>query len=84
MRKDGTQLGFITFSSAANTKKLLDVGEKTDPNELTNWLESLDYTRDLTGGFTRTGLGFKIANEVSQRFACQHAIFKYIISTCST
>jgi hypothetical protein len=80
VRKDGTQLGFITFSSAAKTKKLLDVGEKTDPTELKEWLEKLNYGEELMGEYTRTGLAFQIANNVSQRFACTTHHIK--VATC--
>jgi hypothetical protein len=68
--EDGTHLGFITFSSASKTKKLLDVGEKTNTKKLQEWLNSLNYGTQLMGGYTRTGLAFEIANNVSQRFAC--------------
>jgi hypothetical protein len=68
--EDGTHLGFITFSSASKTKKLLDVGEKTNTKKLQEWLNSLNYETQLMGGYTRTGLAFEIANNVSQRFAC--------------
>ena len=41
--ENGTHFGFITFSSVEKTKKLLDVGEKTDPEDLIKWLDHFDY-----------------------------------------
>jgi hypothetical protein len=79
VRKDGTQIGFITFSNSTRTKKLLDVGEKTDATELIDWLKKLSYEGELMGDYTRTGLAFQIANNVSQRFACKNT--PYLSST---
>ena len=75
VREGGTELGFITFSNKERTKKLLDVGNKTDPTELKEWLENLNYKAQLMGGYTRTGLAFEIANNVSQAvLLVQHTI----------
>ena len=62
--EDGTHLGFVTFSTQVKTRKLLDVGQIQDPDKLVNWLDGLDYMKDLFGDGTRTGIGFKITNEV--------------------
>ena len=64
MGEQGTQFGFITFSSKEQTKTLLNIGEKKTPAELEAWLDSLDYD-DLKGPWTYTGEAFKIANEVT-------------------
>ena len=58
---EGTHIGIITFSSEENTKTLLKIGEKTTPEELTSFLDSLDYD-ELMGERTYTGKAFQIAN----------------------
>ncbi|XP_028404179.1 uncharacterized protein LOC114526851 [Dendronephthya gigantea] len=65
--RDGTRLGFVTFADDAHTKKLLDVGEITDPAKLTDWLDNLDYKKELMGGETFTGKAFELANEMFQQ-----------------
>ena len=62
--KDGTHLGFVTFSTEVKTRMLLDVGQIQDPDKLANWVDGLDYMKDLLGDGTRTGLGFKITSGV--------------------
>ena len=77
--KDGTHLGFITFSGppdddsvrTGETKKdrtrvLLKVGEITDPEKIINNLTSYNYKYDLSGVETHTGTAFKLALEVSR------------------
>jgi hypothetical protein len=63
--EQGTQFGFITFSSKERTKTLLNIGEKKNAKELEAWLNSLDYKLNLMGPRTYTGKAFKIANEVT-------------------
>ena len=72
---DGTHLGFLTFSSYSNTKKLLDVGQIQDPKQLSKKLDKYDYVWDLKGDKTHTGRAFEIANKVSVPFACTNNIF---------
>ena len=60
--EEGTQLGFITFSSSERTETLLDIGEITSADKLVKWLESLQYSQ-LMGEWTFTGKAFKLAYE---------------------
>ena len=69
--KEGTHLGFTTFSTEDKTKALLKVGEKTEADELESWLDTLDYKNDLMGDQTYTGKAFKLAStDVSQPKPC--------------
>ena len=70
--RDGTHLGFLTFSSQGKTRKLLDVGQIQDPIQLSNKLDEYNYEWDLMGDKTYTGEAFKIANEVSVNLLQKH------------
>jgi hypothetical protein len=63
--KGGTHIGFITFATEDKTREILKLGEITDPDDLVNWLDKLNYDKQLRGDGTRTGLAMKIANNVS-------------------
>jgi hypothetical protein len=60
---DGTHIGILTFSTQAQTKVLLELGELQSPVALNNYLDSLEYDQ-ISGDGTRTGLALKIADEV--------------------
>jgi hypothetical protein len=61
---DGTHIGIITFSSPRRTHTLLKIGDITSPEQLTSYLDNLNY-KELSGGSTTTGKAFEIANSVS-------------------
>ena len=80
--KDGTHLGFITFSGPPSniyvrkggskkdrTRVLLKVGEIKDPEKIINNLAQYDFFYDLSGKKTYTGTAFKLALEVSRNSA---------------
>ena len=73
--REGTQFGFITFSSDERTKTLLNIGNKTLPDDLVTWLKSLNYP-DLMGDRTYTGKAFKLANEVSYEHVAYDRIYE--------
>ena len=60
---EGTHIGILSFSMQKKTKVLLEMGEKQNPNELVDYLNSLNY-EDLVEDGTRTGMALKIINEV--------------------
>ena len=78
--KNGTHLGFITFSNENRTRTLLNIGtkNKTEAKDLISWLMKLNYKKDLEGNQTYTGKAFKLANDVSQPKPC---CFDYIFLT---
>ena len=90
--KEGTHIGFITFATEKKTRELLKIGEITDPDDLVNWLDSLNYDKDLRGDGTRTGLAMKIANDVSHTtipirvnlsmFAYKNGFAQHILQSC--
>ena len=59
MAKNGTHLGFITFSN--RTETLLTFGNKTSRDDLIDWTNMLDYSRDLMGDQTLTGDALKVS-----------------------
>ena len=59
----GTHIGILTFSTENATKVLLEVGQLQSPVALNNYLDSLIY-KNISGDGTRTGMAFKIADEV--------------------
>ena len=67
---NNTHFGFLTFASKTKTRKLLDVGQISDSEKLIARLKRYDYDTQLEGDFTRTGLAFKKANDVSRQFVC--------------
>ena len=92
VNKEGTHLGFITFSTKTKTKVLKKVGEIQDPDKLINWLNQYterdffnsNYKKEQMGAQTYTGEAFIRANEVSK--PSMHIIpvktyYKYWIST---
>ena len=64
---DGTHIGILTFSTQAQTRVLLELGELQFPVALNNYLDSLKYD-DISGDGTRTGMALKIADEVRCEF----------------
>ena len=74
VNKEGTHLGFITFSRKEKTKVLKKVGEMQDPDELRNWLNQYKsetyfntiYSKELLGNKTYTGEAFKLADKVRE------------------
>ena len=60
---EGTHIGILTFSTQAQTKVLLELGELQSPVALNNYLDSLEYDQ-ISGDGTRTGMALKIADEV--------------------
>ena len=62
--EDGTQFGFITFSTEERTKTLLKFGKYKTRKDLIRWLKALNY-ETLNGVFTYTGEALKLADEVS-------------------
>ena len=97
--KDGTHLGFITFSGPPSdgpryvrkggskkdrTRVLLKVGEITDPEKIINNLAQYDYFFDLSGKKTYTGTAFKLALKVSRTSASKSYLKEFTPSgTCS-
>ena len=65
MEEQGTHLGFITFSSDNQSRKLLEVGEIKNKTELIHWVESFDYDNSLSGNGTFENDKFELANYVS-------------------
>ena len=91
--KDGTHLGFITFSGPPNdiyvrkggskedrTRVLLKVGEITDPEKIINNLKQYDYTFDLSGRFTYTGTAFQLALKVRRTRAMNPYLKEFTLS----
>ena len=60
---DGTHIGIITFSTQAQTRVLLEMGEKLTQQELQDYLDSLTYSQ-ISGDGTRTGMALRMADEV--------------------
>ena len=60
---EGTHIGILTFSTQAQTRVLLELGEVQSPVALNNLLDSLKY-HDVSGGGTRTGMALKLIDEV--------------------
>ena len=60
---EGTHIGILTFSTQAQTKVLLELGEVQSPVALNNYLDSLKYDQ-ISGDGTRTGMALKIVDEV--------------------
>ncbi len=67
VKKDGTNMAFITFSSERRTKILLKFGRKTETDDFVTWLDGLDMQGNkLNGKKTSTGKAFEIgATDVS-------------------
>ena len=64
--KQGTYLGFITFSNDNRSGgELLKVGEIKKKRELIQWLDSFDYDNDLNGKVALINKVFDRANNVS-------------------
>ena len=61
--QDGTHIGILTFSTQVETKVLLEVGQLQSSVALNKYLDSLIYKK-ISGDGTRTGMAFKIADEV--------------------
>ncbi|CAB3990655.1 Hypothetical predicted protein [Paramuricea clavata] len=59
---DGTHIGILTFSTQAQTRVLLKLGEIKSPVALNNYLDSLRYI-DVRGDGTRTGMALKLVDE---------------------
>ncbi|CAB4045370.1 Hypothetical predicted protein, partial [Paramuricea clavata] len=59
---NGTHIGILSFSTQANTRVLLELGEKKTRDELLYYLDCLKYNR-ISGNGTRTGMALKIADE---------------------
>ena len=61
--ESGTHVGLILFSSEERTKTKLDLGKIKDANKLEQYIDNLKW-EDVSGRYTRTDLGLKLANEV--------------------
>ena len=60
---DGTHIGILTFSTQVQTRVLLEMGQKKTQDELTTFLDSLNYD-NVSGDGTRTGMALKMIDEV--------------------
>ena len=60
---EGTHIGILTFSTQAQTRVLLELGEVQSLVALNNLLDSLKY-HDISGDGTRTGMALKLIDEV--------------------
>ncbi|CAB3993406.1 Hypothetical predicted protein [Paramuricea clavata] len=59
---NGTHIGILTFSTQAQTRVLLELGELQAVDALINYLDSLNYN-NISGDGTRTGMALKLADE---------------------
>jgi hypothetical protein len=63
--RNGTQIALMIFSEEKKTKVLLDFGKIYDADKLAQFIEKLKWD-DIKGGFTRTDVAFRMANNKVQ------------------
>jgi hypothetical protein len=63
--RNGTQIALMIFSEKERTKIMLHFGEIYDADQLAKFIADLKWD-EVKGGFTRTDLAFKMANDKVQ------------------